>query len=128
VSGSEGVFAFTVTGTTCGVRSVGPAVLPQRPTAGQFCLVNVTVRNLGPDAELLDPGAQHAIDAQGRQYAVSDRAAVFLNDQDPTLLAEIPPGATVPGVLAFDVPDGVRLDAIVLHESVASTGVRLPLS
>lgn len=127
-SGSDGALAFTVTGSTCGVRTVGPAVLTQRPTAGQFCLVDVTVRNLGTEPELLDPGAQHAIDGQGRQYPISDRAAVFLNDRNPSLLEEIPAGATVPGVLAFDVPADVLLGSVVLHESVTSTGVRLPLS
>jgi len=127
-SGSDGAFAFTVTGTTCGVSSVGPAVLVQRPAAGQFCLVNVSVRNTGTQAQLLDPGAQHAIDDEGREYPVSDRAAVFLNDWNPTLLDEIPPGATVPGVLPFDVPAGARIGAVVLHESVTSTGVRVPLS
>ena len=126
--GSDGSFAFTITGTTCGVLSVGPEILAQRPSVGQFCLVNVSVRNMGTEAELLDPGAQLAIDDQGRQYPVSDRAAVFLNDWKPTLLDEVPPGATVPGVLPFDVPAGVRIGAVVLHESITSTGVRVPLS
>jgi hypothetical protein len=126
-SGAEGAFAFTVTGSRCGVETVGPADLAQRP-AGQFCLVDVSVRNVGKDAELLDSGAQRAVDTQGRQYSVSDRAAVFLNDQDPTLLEEIKPGATVRGTLPFDVPAGTRLGAVVLHESVTTPGVRLSLS
>src|SRR4051794_8980176 len=126
-SGAEGAFAFTVTGSRCGVETVGPADLLQRP-AGQFCLVDVAVRNVGKDPELLDSGAQHVVDTQGRQYPVSDRAAVFLNDQDPTLLEEIKPGATVRGTLPFDVPAGTRLDAVVLHESVTTPGVRLSLS
>ena len=53
---------------------------------------------------------------------------MFLNDRSPTLLEEIRPGATVPGVLAFDVPGGVRLGVVVLRESVVSAGVRLLLS
>jgi len=126
--GSDGSFAFTVAGTTCGVTSVGPSVLAQRPTSGQFCLVNLSVHNTGTEPELLDPGAQHAIDDQGREYPVSDRAAVFLNDGKPTLLDEIPAGATVPGVLPFDLPAGARIDAIVLHDSITSTGVRVALS
>lgn len=71
---------------------------------------------------------RHAVDGRGRQYPVLDRAAVFLNDRSPILLEEIRPGATVPGVLVFDVLDGVRLGAVVLRESVVSAGVRLLLS
>jgi hypothetical protein len=125
--GAEGTFGFTVTKSECGVASVGPAELPQRAT-GQFCLVNVSVKNTGTAPALLDPGAQKGVDGQGREHAVADQAGVFLNEQTPSLLEEIPPGATVSGVLAFDVPAGERLAAVVLHESVDSAGVRLPLS
>jgi hypothetical protein len=126
-SATEGTFAFTITGSKCGVASVGPTDLLQKAT-GQFCLVDVAVRNVGKEADLLDSGAQHAVDSQGRQYPVSDRAAVFLNDQTPTLLEEIKPGVTVRGVLPFDVPVGAKLTSVVLHESVTSTGVSVPLS
>jgi hypothetical protein len=126
-SASDGSFAFTVGAVRCGDHSVGPADLPQT-TNGQFCLLDVTVRNTGTDPALLDPGAQQVIDAQGRPYPVSDRAAVFLNDGHPTLLEEIEPGATVPGVLPFEVPADVKLTAVELHESVGSSGVRVPLS
>lgn len=126
-TGSEGTLAFTATRMECGVAAVGPEELPQRAT-GEFCLVDVTVRNTGTEAALLDPGAQRAVDGQGREHAVADQAGVFLNDRAPSLLDEIAPGATVSGVLAFDVPAGERLTALVLRESMDSTGVRLPLS
>lgn len=126
-SGAEGTFGFSVTKTECGVASVGPAELPQR-AAGKFCLVNVSVKNTGTEAALLDPGAQKGVDGQGREYPIAEQAAVFLNDQTPSLLDEVPPGATVAGVLAFDVPAGERLSALVLHESMGSPGVRLLLS
>ncbi|MFI6076544.1 DUF4352 domain-containing protein [Actinoplanes sp. NPDC051343] len=124
---SDGGFAFDVGTVQCGVGTVGPAELPQRAN-GQFCLVHVTVRNAGTQPALLDPGAQEAIDAQGRRYPVSDRAAVFLNDGDPTLLEEIPPGASVPGALPFELPSGVSPVAVELREKVGSAGVRVSLS
>ncbi len=120
-------FAFTVGAVHCGDHAVGPTDLAQT-TTGQFCLVTVTVRNSGPVATLLDPGAQQAIDAHGRNYPVSDRAAVFLNDGRPTLLEQIPAGATVSGVLPFEMPAGPPPIALELHESVGSPGVRVPLS
>jgi hypothetical protein len=125
--GTDGAFAFSATSIECGVASVGPAELPQRAT-GQFCLVDVSVKNTGTDPALLDPGAQRAVDGQGKEHPVADQAGVFLNDQKPSLLDEIAPGAEVRGVLAFDVPAGERLTALQLHESMDSTGVRVPLS
>jgi hypothetical protein len=124
---SDGGFVFDVGPVKCGVGTVGPADLPQRAN-GQFCLVDLTVRNAGTEPALLDPGAQEAIDAQGRRYPMSDRAAVFVNDGDPTLLEEIQPGRSVPGVLPFEVPPGVSPVALELREKVGSTGVRVPLS
>jgi uncharacterized protein DUF4352 len=124
---SDGGFVFDVGTVECGVESVGPAELPQRAN-GQFCLVDVTVRNSGTEPALLDPGAQEAIDAQGRHYPMSDRATVFVNDGDPTLLEEIGPGKSVPGVLPFELPSGVSPVAVQLREKVGSPGVRVPLS
>ncbi|XVV12662.1 DUF4352 domain-containing protein [Actinoplanes sp. CA-131856] len=123
----EGHFELTVTGSRCGVPSVGPQDLPQR-AAGQFCLVDVAVHNTGAEAELLDPGAQRAIDSQGAEHRVADQALVFLNEAQPTLLEEIAPGATVKGVLPFDVPAGVQLSELVLHTAMDSPGARVPVS
>jgi hypothetical protein len=127
VSGVDGVFVFTVSGTECGVDKVGPDELPQR-AKGQFCVVDVSVKNTGTEAALLDPGAQRGVDGHGREHPVADRAGVFLNDREPSLLDEIPPGVTVRGALAFDVPAGERLAVLVLHESMGSRGVRVRLS
>ena len=126
-SAADAGFGFAVGAVRCGDRTVGPADLAQT-TTGQFCLVDVTVRNTGPEAALLDPGAQQAIDGQGRRYPVSDRAAVFLNDGNPTLLEQIPPGASVSGVLPFELPASAEPVALELHEAVGSPGVRVPLS
>ena len=118
---------MTVTKTECGLATVGPADLPLAAD-GEFCLVTVGVRNTGKVPRLLDPAAQRAVDGKGRSHRVAEQAAVLVNDQDPSLLDEIPPGATRPGVIPFDVPKGVRLTAFVLHKSPHSTGMRVPLS
>jgi hypothetical protein len=116
---AEGVFVVTVTGVRCGVRRVGRV-----PAKGQFCLVEVVAENAGREAHRLDGGAQRAVDARGRAYAIAGRAAAVLN----TLRQEIAPGATVRGVLPFDVPRGARLSTLVLHESAGSRGARVALS
>jgi Domain of unknown function (DUF4352) len=126
-SATEGTFELAVTGSRCGVAEVGPADLAQRAT-GKFCLVDVKVKNTGPEAVLLDSGAQRAVDVQGRSYPVANAAAVFLNEQRPSLLDEIAAGAEVRGVLPFDVPHDVVPSAVVLHEAVGSAGAPVPLA
>jgi hypothetical protein len=126
-SGTAGAFAVSVTGTECGLATVGPEELRQS-AKGQFCLVSVSVENNGGQPALLDGGAQQAVDAAGRAYPVSDQAAVFLNDQQPSLLDEVGPGATVRGVLPFDVPAGTNLSALMVHESMGGAAVRVPFS
>ena len=127
VKAAEGTLAITISGAECGVPAVGPPDL-SLPADGEFCLITMDVRNTGKEPRLLDPGAQRALDGRGRSYRVAEQAAVVLNDQDPSLLDEIPPGATRQGVVPFDVPAGVRLTAFLLHKSPNSAGVRVPLS
>jgi hypothetical protein len=94
----------------------------------QFCLVSVSVENAGREARLLDGGAQRAVDGHGRAYAVAGRAAVFLNERTPSLLDAIPGGATVSGVLPFEIPTGSHLAALLVHESAGTRGARIALS
>ncbi|MCO8275372.1 DUF4352 domain-containing protein [Actinoplanes sp. TRM 88003] len=127
VTASEGTLFVSISKTECGAATVGPADLPLA-AEGEFCLVTMAVRNTGREPRLLDPGAQRAVDEHGRSHRVAEQAAVFVNDQDPSLLDRIPPGATRYGVLPFDVPKGARLAVFMLHKSPHSTGVRVPLS
>lgn len=124
--GAEGTLSMVVTKTECGVTEIGPPDLPLSAD-GEFCLVSVTVQNTGKEPRLLDPGPQRGLDRQGRAYRVAEQAAVLMNDQHPSLLDEIPPGAIRQGVVPFDVPKGVRLTQFLLHKSPYSTGVRVPL-
>ena len=124
---TEGSFAFTVIGSKCGVKTVGPADVSQ-PATGQFCLIDVSVKNVGTQPTVLDSSAQKAIDDQGKQYPVADLATAYLNDQDPNLLEAIKPGSEVKGVLPFHVPPGTKLAAVQLHAAVSTPGVQVPLS
>ncbi|MBB4696219.1 DUF4352 domain-containing protein [Paractinoplanes abujensis] len=124
---AEGTLSVAVTKTECGVAEVGPPDLPLAAD-GEFCLVSMAVQNTGKEPRLLDPGAQRGLDGQGHAYRVAEQAAVFVNDQDPSLLDEIPAGAIRQGVVPFDVPKGTRLTGFLLHKSPYSTGVRVPLS
>ncbi|WP_285551424.1 DUF4352 domain-containing protein [Actinoplanes regularis] len=121
-----GGFGLRVKGVRCGVSRIGPEALEQR-AHGQFCLLDVRVTNNGQEPELFDSSVQRVYDTEGGVYAVADDAEVFLNDGSPTLLDEIRPGASVNGVLPFDVPKDSQLSEVSFRVSGSVPGVRMQL-
>ena len=122
----DGKFEFTVTKMKCGVPSVGPAEFGQR-AQGEFCLVDVTIKNVGTSAEVFVDASQQATDAAGNTYSVDSGAAIYANEDASTFLEQINPGNTVKGALVFDVRKGTKLTSVVLHESMFTAGVKIPL-
>ncbi|KUL34637.1 hypothetical protein ADL15_15475 [Actinoplanes awajinensis subsp. mycoplanecinus] len=123
---APGGFAVRVKRVRCGVSAVGPDGWEQRAD-GQFCLLDVRVTNNGVEPELFDSSAQRVYDTTGAAYAVAAEAAVFLNDDSPTLLDEIRPRTSVNGVLPFDVPKDSQLSEVSLHGSMTTPGIRMSL-
>ena len=122
----DGKFEFTVTGVDCSRNTIGEA--PVAKTAqGTFCLVSLTVTNVGNEAQLLDASSQKALDAAGREYSADGSAAMYLGDTS-TFLNQLNPGSTVNGQIAYDIPVGTQLTALELHDSPFSGGVTVNLS
>lgn len=122
----DGKFQFTVTGMKCNVPSVGPDGLGQK-AQGEFCLIDVQVQNVAGTAEVFNDSSQQAVDAKGAVYSVDSGAAIYANGDASTFLEEINPGNTVKGKLVFDVPKGTKLTSVVLHESMYTAGIKVPL-
>jgi len=122
----DGKFEFTVTKMKCGVPSVGPADFGQK-AQGEFCLINVTIKNVGTSAEVFVDSSQQALDGTGNTYSVDSGAAIYANEDSSTFLEQINPGNTVKGALVFDVPKGTKLASVILHESMFSAGIKVPL-
>ncbi len=120
----DGKFEFTVTKVDCSKKKVGSGPLTQE-AQGKFCLVNVTVKNIGGEAQLFDASSQKALDAKGTQYDADSGAAMYVNKQADTFLNNINPGNQVKGVLPFDVPANVTITAVELHDSPFSDGVKV---
>ena len=121
----DGRFEFTVTGLDCSQNTIGEA--PASKTAqGTFCLVSLTVENIGNEAQLLDASSQKALDAAGNEYSADSSAAVYLGDMN-TFLNQLNPGSTVNGQIAYDVPVGTQLTTLELHDSPFSGGVTVNL-
>ncbi len=122
----DGKFQFTVTGMKCGIAVVGPADFGAK-AQGQFCLVDVSVKNVGTTVEVFSDTSQKAYDAAGTEFTADSGAATWANKDHSTFLESINPGNQVKGKLVFDVPEGTKLTSIVLHESMFTAGVRVPL-
>lgn len=122
----DGKFQFTVTGMKCGMPSVGPEDFGQQ-AQGEFCLIDVEIKNIAGTAEVFNDSSQQATDADGAVYSVDSGAAIYANGDASTFLEEINPGNTVKGKLVFDVPKGTKLTSVVLHESMYTAGVKVPL-
>lgn len=122
----DGKFAFTVTKIKKGVRRVGNEYVG-RTAQGQFVLVYVTVVNIGDEARTFDSSSQKLTDADGRQFDADTEATITMGDESKAFLEDINPGNRVHGILVFDVPAGVKLKSLELHDSPFSGGVKVPL-
>ena len=90
---------------------------------GVYAIVSTAVRNVGTEAQFFDMAAQRLKDSAGRAYSASSMEPPFLEEVNT-----INPGLQVSVKLAFDVPPGVRLTQIVLHESASSHGAPVKLT
>jgi hypothetical protein len=120
----DGKFQFTVTRVRSGVRKIGGGT-GAKPT-GQFVLVSVTIRNLGDRPQTLHGDNQTLYDADGRAYTAATAAAKRLKGSGG-LGKELGPAASLKAVIVFDVPRGVRPSRLLLHDTLFSGGVEVPL-
>ncbi|MEU4561931.1 DUF4352 domain-containing protein [Actinoplanes sp. NPDC023936] len=122
----DGGFEFTVTAMTCGGERVGPAAYGAA-AQGEFCLIDLTVTNIGTSPTAFLDMPQLARDAEDGVHHPDTIAGTWANQKHPDFTRSIGPGHTVKGRLVFDVPRGTRLTTLVLHEVMFSRGVRVPL-
>ena len=118
----DGKFEFVARAVTCGKKKVGTGAL-QKTAHGQFCLVTVTVKNLGTVARIFDTSPEKAFNADGQEYGADSAAGIYVNQNGQPFLGQITPGATVSGKLVFDVPKDQRIKKLEFHESAFSAGV-----
>ncbi len=109
---TAGDFGFVVNSMKCGVASVGPDVIAEK-AQGQFCLVKIAVTNNGKEPGTFNDSSQALFDSAGAKYTPSTSADISIEDND-VFLADINPGNTVSGTLAFDVPDSFTPDHLEL--------------
>ena len=118
----DGKFAFTVRSIKCGIAKVGTDAYLSKKAQGQFCAVALTVKNIGDKSQMMFADNQYAFDAQGRKFSADSEASIY-DDSSQVLWEEINPGNSVKGTVYFDVPKGVKLTKLELHDSMFSGGV-----
>lgn len=102
----DGKSEFKVKDVTCGKSRVGSEYVGE-DAQGEFCIVNMTVKNIGTESQMFDGGDQFAFDSHGREYSADSAAAIFMGDSE-SFLNDINPGNYVSGSVVFDVPEGPR--------------------
>jgi uncharacterized protein DUF4352/uncharacterized protein DUF2510 len=121
----DGKFQFVVTKITCGIKTVGNEYLNTK-AQGQFCRADMSITNIGDEPQTMFADNQKAFDSKKREFSADSEASIY-DDKSEVLFEEINPGNTVKGRVYFDVPKGVKLVKLELHDSAFSGGVDVAL-
>lgn len=123
-AGRDGNLEFTVRQIECGVDRIGDAFVSQT-AVGQFCLVEMTIRNVGDRPATFSDSLQRAYGTDGARFGADTGAGILANAEQQVFLNEINPGNRVTGVVVYDIPPDARIAELELHESEHSPGVRV---
>jgi len=122
---ADGKFNFVVNGVDCSQTEIGDQYL-STTAQGQFCIVDVTITNIGSKAQSFFGDNATLFNAQDQEFSADTEAAIYLDDSS-SLYEEINPGNTLNSKVVFDVPAGTTPTAIELHDSAFSGGVTVDL-
>jgi hypothetical protein len=124
---TDGQLQFTVVSAQCGLSQVGT---PDRHATakGQYCVIGMTVRNVGSQSRLFSDLFQRGYDTNGDTHRPDSRAGAYANEGHAIFFSKITPGNEVSGSLVFDIPKDVQLKRLELHDSPGSQGVSVVVS
>lgn len=124
----DGSLAFKVTAIHCGQKSATSAGGFQTDTAqGIFCVLHITIKNIGNQAKTPYDSTQFLYDTQGRQYSADTSADVDLNPGPIWQFTNLNPGLSISGTLWYDVPAGTQIASLQVHDSEFSAGATISL-
>ena len=122
----DGKFEFVVKSITCGKPNVG-SDYSTKTAQGQYCLLDVSVKNIGNEAQSLSSSNQFLYNAQNQKYSADDVATYTAAPSGSTWYDNINPGNSVEGVVVFDIPKDQTPVTAELHDSAFSSGVKVTL-
>ncbi|HEX5796764.1 MAG TPA: DUF4352 domain-containing protein [Candidatus Saccharimonadales bacterium] len=123
----DGKFEFTVTKMSCGQKTIGNNEFTRTTAQGEFCIMDLRVKNIGNEPQTLFADNQYVYNTEGQKYSYDSDAVLSLDDTANVWLEEINPGNTVKGKLVFDVPKGTKVTKAELHDSTFSNGIEVNL-
>jgi hypothetical protein len=120
----DGMFRFTVTAISCGHQTVSTSVF-NRTAHGQFCLVTLTVSNVGDSGRAFAEGFQKAVTSDASTYTPDIAAGLIVNGSGAAVFSTLHPGNSVSGTLVYDIPRTASIARLELHDSPFSDGVSI---
>jgi len=124
----DGKFEFVVKSIKCGQTTVGTNEFLTEKAQGQFCLLNITVKNIGDEPQSLFADNQYLFNASGQKYSADSTATTYAAPEDSdTWYSEINPGNSVEGAIVFDIPKDQTPTSAELHDSAFSDGIKVNL-
>ncbi|WP_448638683.1 DUF4352 domain-containing protein [Geodermatophilus sp. URMC 63] len=122
---ADGDFQYVVNGVDCSQTQIGDQYF-NTTAQGQFCLVDLTITNIGSESQSFLGDNATLFNAQGQEFSADTEAAIYLENAD-SLYEDINPGNTLNTKVVFDVPAGMVPSSIELHDSMLSGGVTVAL-
>ena len=123
----DGKFEFVVTAVSCGHEEIVNGFLRAQPQ-GRFCVVDLTVANIGTEPRHFADGNQRAYGPDGKQYAADTGAGVVANGNGQAWWNVINPGNSVAAKVVFDLPPTGTISTLELHDSGFSGGVKVAVN
>jgi hypothetical protein len=123
----DGQFEFVVRSVGCGQATLDNGWLHAQ-AKGQYCVVELTVTNIGTEARNFGDGLQRATGPSGERYAADTGAGVVANGSGQAIWDVINPGISVTAKIVYDIPPGAAITALELHDGALSRGATVTLS
>ena len=124
----DGKFEFTITAFECGATVVGTNEFLQEKAQGQFCIMDLNVKNIGDESQTLFTSDQKILNSEGQQFSNDTSAELAIDGNQDIWLQAINPGNFVQGQVVFDVPTGTNITKAELHDSALSNGIEVDLA
>lgn len=122
----DGKFAFVVSGIRFS-KTAGDTSNEFMTTQAQgtYAIISMTVKNVGDEAQTYFGSNQKLKDVNGREYSADSAAEMWANHD---MITDINPGNQVTVQSIFDIPAGVQVAALEVHDSAFSGGATIGLS
>ena len=103
-SAADGDFSFVVHGVDCGRTQLGTQYF-NTTAQGMFCIIDLTVTNIGDRPQSFSPENCTLFNAAGQQFSADSGAALYLEDAE-WLYEERNPGNSGTTRVVFAAPAG----------------------